>query len=286
MNINIFETNKVSAVICTWNSIKSIEECLKYLKLNKVGEIIVVDADSTDGTSEVVTRYADIVLSDPREGLALARNIGITKATKEFILNVGADNIMPAGSIQKMLNYLNENNLTGVSAVTKIKSDNDNYIAKSLNIYKAARFYPGIRKVIGTPTLFRTETLKNYPYDRKMSWSDDGDLCSRLGEQGYLFAIANVICFELGTTDFKDVLYRWKGYGKSDWEIYKKNSANWDFIRKIKSFTYPLINELILPLIKVKLRDRITILPFLVFITAIRYLSWIGYSIKFKKLLE
>ena len=96
----------VSAVVCSWNAASSIDECLSSLKENRIGEIILVDADSDDGTREIAEKYADKILIDPREGLARARNIGITEASKKYVLNVGADNIMPVGSINKMLRYM------------------------------------------------------------------------------------------------------------------------------------------------------------------------------------
>ncbi len=44
----------ISAVVCTMNSIKSIHMCLQSLHNCGVGEIIVVDANSKDGTRQVI----------------------------------------------------------------------------------------------------------------------------------------------------------------------------------------------------------------------------------------
>ena len=71
-----FTANEVSAVICSLNSISGIEQCLASLKAAGVGQVIVVDANSTDGTKEVAEQLADLVLTDPGTGLGNARNRG------------------------------------------------------------------------------------------------------------------------------------------------------------------------------------------------------------------
>lgn len=269
----------VSAVVCSWNAVNSIQECLHSLRNNNIGEIIVVDADSSDGTREIALRYADILLIDPKEGLAMARNIGISSVKNEFVLNVGVDNIIPHGSIDKMLDYMITNGFAGVSAVTLMNDISKSYFSWAMNHYKQARYYPGERLVIGTPTLFKTQTLIDNKYDHKMSWSDDGDLCLRLSKKGYRFAIAPVIVYELGSENIHSIKTRWDGYGKSDWETYSKYSSEWSLIRKIQSILYPLKNELILPFFRIKFGISFGVLPFLSLITFLRYSSWIKYSI-------
>ena len=63
----------VSAVVCTRNSISGIERCLTSLRRAGVCRIIVVDADSTDGTREIAERLADTVVADLGTGLGNAR---------------------------------------------------------------------------------------------------------------------------------------------------------------------------------------------------------------------
>ncbi|MDD2859287.1 MAG: glycosyltransferase family 2 protein, partial [Candidatus Nanopelagicales bacterium] len=110
----------VSAVVCTMNSIASIEQCLKSLRDAGVGELIVVDASSTDGTRAVADRLADRVVVDPGTGLGNARNVGIAHTTKALILNMGSDNIMPSGQLEVMIDALQRDSLQGVSARTRI----------------------------------------------------------------------------------------------------------------------------------------------------------------------
>jgi len=271
--------SEVSVVVCTWNAESIIENCLLSLRKNKIGEIIVVDASSVDRTREIATKYADTILTDPREGLARARNIGIAKTKGKYVLNFGSDNVLPEGALSGMLKWLIEYNFSGVSAITHLKNSQESYLAKAMNWYKQARFYPGERGVIGTPTLFRADLLKKHPYDDKMGWSDDSDLCDRLRLKGHRFAISDTLVLEVGSETLKSIIYRWKGYGRSDWEIYKKNSKTWSLSRKLKSFLHPLRVELIQPFLRTKGSTRVNLLPFLFLITGVRYFSWAKHAI-------
>ena len=172
----------VTAVVCSWNAIQSIEKCLKSLTTNGL-EVIVVDANSTDGSKEIAHKYSEIVLTDPRKGLGNARNLGIEKVKTKYVLNWGVDNILPEGQLKIMLDCLEFNDFGGVSAQTFIQSEKMNYLSNSLNLYKKTRFFPGEKRVIGTPTLFLTSLLRENKYDNNMTWSDDGDICTRLAKK-------------------------------------------------------------------------------------------------------
>lgn len=254
----------VSAVVCTWRCAEIIEDCLRSLKDNRVAEIILVDAGSDDGTCEIAKPYVDFILSDPREGLATARNIGIKAAKSTYVLNIGADNVLPSGSLEVMLETLTMGSYTGVSAVTELRPPLKNYIAWAMNRYKLARFYPGERGVVGTPSLFPRHVLEENLFDSKMSWSDDSDLCTRLAAKGAKFAIAPTKVFEIGNESMKSVIYRWRHYGKSDWETYTKYSKKWGPPRKFRSITHPLRQELLYPLRRIPFPAKLGMIPFLI----------------------
>ena len=100
-----------------------------------------------------------------------------------------------------------------------------------------------------------------------------------LQKKNYKFAISNAFVYEYGYENLSTIYARWKQYGRSDWEIYSKYSKEWSITRKIKSFLHPLYNELILPLKNSKLFNMVRLFPFLIFITLIRYVFWIKFSI-------
>lgn len=279
MNNSEIQKLDVTVAVCSWNAVGSIKPCLQSIKDNNVKEILLIDANSNDGTREQAAGLVDKILSDPRKGLATARNVGLNNATGSYFLSVGADNLMPLGTIKSMIDELEREVYSGVGCTTILK-DPLGYFSWALNKYKIARYYPGERHVIGTPHMYRTNLLKKYMFNPVMSWSDDGDLCDRLVADGHRLTIIDKHCYEISQSSFNDIWKRWKMYGKSDWETFNKYKSEWNLKRKVKSIFYPLNKELIIPLIRTKgFINKLKISPFLLLITMRRYIGWIKYSI-------
>ena len=265
----------VSAVVCTMNSIASIEACLRSLRAAGIGESIVVDAKSTDGTRDIAGELADMVLEDPGIGLGNARNIGIAETTGALILNMGSDNVMPSGQLERMIDTLDRGGYDGVSARTRIEGTN--YPSRGLNAWRKGRFRPGPAAVIGTPTLFLGDTLRENPYDPERRFSDDSELCERWAKDfGARFAISDAEVLERGKTSWSEVRVRAKMYGISDEDVYRRGVAQgWSNRRKFKSLIHPLSSDFLTPLKNLDPVEGISTAPFLAAFTAMRYRYWI-----------
>ena len=270
----------VSAVVCTLNSIASIERCLASLRQSNVGEVIVVDGGSTDGTREIAAAMADQVLTDTGEGLGAARNLGIARTTQPFILNLGSDNVLPQGQLQMMLNSLTEDDLAGVSAQTVIEGSD--YPSRGLNAWRYGRFRPGPAAVIGTPTLFRGDLLRAHPYDPTRRFSDDSELCERWATQfDARFAISPAFVTEVGKTTWNEVKIRCRMYGISDAEIFRKGrQGGWSRKRSLDSLLHPLRADFLTPMTKLDISTAAKAAPFLAAFTAMRYGAWIQQAIR------
>lgn len=266
---------EVSAVVCTLNSVASIEQCLKSLRKSAVGELIVVDAGSTDGTREIAQALADQVLDDPGTGLGNARNIGIGKSTLPLVLNMGSDNTMPDDQLQGMIDCLEHGNFQGVSARTVIEGDD--YVSRGLNAWREGRFRPGPAAVIGTPTLFPGDLLRRYPFDSTRSHSDDSELCERWSIQmGARFAISHAYVIEVGKTSWHEVVSRCRTYGISDAEVFRAGRASgWSAVRQLRSLAHPARSDFFRPLEGMPVQKALTSAPFLAAFTALRYAGWV-----------
>ena len=267
----------ISAVVCTR---ESIETCLMSLRTAGVGQLIVVDADSIDGTREIADRYADIVLRDEGVGLGAARNVGIARTTGRLILNMGSDNVMPPGQLQGMVNYLERGDYAGVSARTRVKGLG--YAAQGLNSWRRGRFPSGEAGVIGTPTLFRGELLRAHPYDSTRRFSDDSELCERwTREFGARFAISDAEVLEMGKTTWPEVIVRCRMYGVSDAEVFVRGrQQGWSLQRQAQSLLHPLQADFVTPLRRLPAREALAAAPFLGVFTTLRYGYWATTALK------
>ena len=270
----------VSAVVCTMNSISSIAQCLQSLRDSGIEEVIVVDANSSDGTQGVADQLADLVLQDPGTGLGNARNIGIASSTKPLILNMGSDNIMLAWQLQRMIDYLSSGDYEGVSAQTIIEGND--YVSRGLNAWRKGRFIPGPTAVIGTPTLFVGDLLRSHPYDTGRVFSDDSELCERWArEYGARFAISDAYVSEIGKTSWDEVMIRCRMYGISDEDVFRSGlSSGWSRARQLQSLAHPLRADFLRPIANLAPMDAAVNAPFLGAFTALRYHFWLKTVLK------
>ena len=270
----------ITAVVCTFNNLSSIEKCILGLKLSEVAEIIVVDGGSTDGTREFLLGQDIVLLFDGGLGLGAARNMGILKASEKFILNCGSDNIVTRELLVKMLDAFSLDDLTEcVGCRTRVEVKN--LMQKMLDIQWSGKITPGVKEVIGTPNIFRTKLLQQYLYSQHRSWSDDEELCTRIkATQKCTFKIIDAYCIEVGQDNFSRLKYRYLGYGKSDYEVWGAYAKNWSTLRKLKSIRHPYESEFSNVIRNVPAIKKIIVLPLLIFGTTFRYLGWIKAAIR------
>lgn len=84
-----------SVVVCCWNSIAYIKDCVEsvLMQTEQDFEIVFVDGGSNDGTLEYVESIAatKIVLRDVRGGIAAAMNAGIQAASGQVVAHLHSD---------------------------------------------------------------------------------------------------------------------------------------------------------------------------------------------------
>lgn len=86
---------KFSLIVPTYMEKGYILKCLEtILKLDyprEAFEIIVSDANSTDGTIEIAKKYADHVVVTKKRGISIGRNEGAKRAKGEIFVFIDAD---------------------------------------------------------------------------------------------------------------------------------------------------------------------------------------------------
>lgn len=116
------QTN-VSIQVPTLNEEEYIEETLISLRNQNVlknnpnmVELIVIDSNSEDKTTQIAEKYADKILNAPR-GKLTARRIGIENTDAEIICSCDADCLYKENYLNFLLSPFKDNNTVAVSGV-------------------------------------------------------------------------------------------------------------------------------------------------------------------------
>ena len=174
--------NSGSYLVETFESIKAVKFSYPY-------EIILVNDGSTDtNTLEILDQYKDIftVINQKNEGVAMARNRGISEAKGKYILPFDSDDLM------------NENYYD--LALHKMVADNtidilygDYLVFGSEKRYNRSGKYNRLRLIqsgcfLPNATIYKKSVWKNNGgYDTNLSYAEDWDFWSRSAVQNYNF---------------------------------------------------------------------------------------------------
>lgn len=104
------------------NSVASVREALEGID----GEIIVVDNGSSDGAIEAIEARFPEVATIPLEanlGFGAANNIGIARASGEFVLLLNPDTIVEEKTIRTMLAFMAEHPECGIAGCRVVLPD-------------------------------------------------------------------------------------------------------------------------------------------------------------------
>ena len=154
---------RLSFIIPVYQVAKYLDQCLDSISSQKLKdmEVWVIDDGSTDGTAEICDRWAEKdcrfkVLHISNQGISVARNLGMSKASGEWICFVDGDDWIERDFTEKLIfdhytdsdivlfgsSYVNEDGEIQVREdITKTglisKAVNDHIISRILDIYIA-----------------------------------------------------------------------------------------------------------------------------------------------------
>lgn len=93
----------ISLCMIVKNEEEVLERCLKSAK-NLVDEIVIVDTGSTDKTKEIAANFTDKIYDFVWiDDFSAARNFSFSKATKEYIMWLDADDVIEKAEGKKLL---------------------------------------------------------------------------------------------------------------------------------------------------------------------------------------
>ena len=123
MNIKRRKMKQFSIIIATYNAAETLNACLNSIRSQKAEEVelIVVDGNSADATHEIVQENMDIIdiyIHEKDKGIYDAWNKGVKASCGEWILFIGADDILCPDTISFYKDALAKTDCTKIDYVS------------------------------------------------------------------------------------------------------------------------------------------------------------------------
>jgi len=177
---------KFSIVTVSYNQAKFIEDNIKSIISQNYNnfEHIIVDADSSDGTMQILEKYNHLNwISEPDNGQSDGLNKGFKKANGDIIGWINSDDMLHEGALKKVNEFFN-NHPDAIAVVGNyVIIDENNQIIKT--IYPTEYTYNFVlnkAKAIAQPsTFFKREVFEKIGYiNVKYHYAMDRDFFIRI----------------------------------------------------------------------------------------------------------
>ena len=226
----------VSIVITVYNNASSISELLDSLLLQEgPKEIVVVDSMSTDGTSDILARYAgenkEIRYFSIRCSRGGGRNIGVSKARYDFVAFTDGDAIADPEWIKSMRKFISLGYEMIIGRVLQVGNER----FRTLN--RVELIYNGYEVTAPSANLGYSKDLfvKLGGFDESFITAEDIDLNIRCVKSGARIAVCDQ-CIVMNRT--RDTLHGvikqafWNGYGRK--QLAWKHPESWSHLNTEK----------------------------------------------------
>lgn len=250
---------KISVIIPVYNSSTYLRKCLDSVvnQTLKDIEIIVINDGSTDDSKNIIEEYSckykNINFIDQEnKGIGKTRNIGIKKATGEYITFVDSDDYIKENMLEEYYKYAKKHNFDLVIG-SYIKKINNKEIIFENNKFKTGnvKTTPQILYLIEYgpwAKLYKREMLinNNIYFDEKRKYEDmpfvskallKSKLIGQITEPYYYYIIHNnseTTTMDKRVFDILDILKEIKDYYKR--EYYLRDELDYVIINKVTTY--------------------------------------------------
>lgn len=187
---------KASVVIPTYNSARTIRNCVEALSLQRSErdaeyiEIIVVDDGSTDNTKDILKGYPVIYIYQKNGGPAKARNNGMRNSTGEIVCFTDSDCVPEPDWVKKIIGRFSDDRIGGVGGSYDILNRDSllvnlvhqEVVLRHLKISEAADFLGSFNLAYRRDILEKTG---GFDESFKDASGEDNDLSYRVKKMGY-----------------------------------------------------------------------------------------------------
>lgn len=222
---------KVSIIVATLNSERTIDECLKAIfELNYPKdflEIIVVDGCSTDATLEITQKYPVKVISEPLNAPA-AYNYAMKMVSNDVLGFIDSDAKVEKEWLNKLVTYLDGPQVAGVSGGIETWNT-ENAWARSIG-YDLKNRYARLKKYVvrvATMNLLLKKSVIEAVggFDENLPSQYDTDLGFRITSRGYKILFEpDAKCYHFNRSTVSGYFRQQLQYGKNTTKLYLKHA--------------------------------------------------------------
>lgn len=220
------EKNNISVVVCVKNEEQNIAECLASIKMEHPDEIIVVDGNSSDNTVKIARRYTDNIVITKDSNLTRDRQIGINRASCDYIALIDGDHRLRHGDLLSLLADLKTYNFDIVQSQLWSSLD-DNWMNKGeAEMWDVNHNHPGPKTMVGVaPAMYRKSIFHEVYFDDDItSTIDDTDFIYRVSlNKSLSFGVGNTKIEQVHKCTCGEYWRKFKWYGIGDGEFCYKH---------------------------------------------------------------
>ncbi|NLI01565.1 MAG: glycosyltransferase family 2 protein [Chthonomonadales bacterium] len=166
----------LSIVIVNWNTCGFLVNALASIyehAPSEAFEVIVVDNSSSDGSAEAVAErfpQVELIRNSANEGYAKGNNMGLARASGQFVLLLNPDVIVLPGTLDRAVAYLREHPDVGAIGARQIGADDV--------VQRSVRGFPtplavasealGLSRLFPNSRMLSRYRMNWFTYDREM----------------------------------------------------------------------------------------------------------------------
>ena len=190
------EKPKISAIMSVYNGEEYLPEAIESVinQTFKSWELIIINDCSTDGTSEILKKYAGaderikVYTNEHNLKLPSSLNRALSLCSGEYVARMDADDICLSDRFEKQYAFMEENSDVALSSCKFFTLKNgvvssggcggkgDNESLKALLLVTNPLLHPGI--------IARADVMKSFMYDTSLTCTEDLELWIRMARNG------------------------------------------------------------------------------------------------------
>lgn len=232
----------VSVIVPVLNGERVIGPCIKsLLDLNypsKKLEIIIVDNNSSDKTARIIKKFRVKYIFEKRIGISSARNAGIKQAKGEIVAFTDSDCLVDKNWLKKHVKSYIDKNVVVVGGFIRDKKSENIYERWSEKTFFVSPVEGFVDSVIGCNMSFRSEFLKNHPFDENIIYgADESDLCQQVSKAGLkIYYNPKAIVLHKHRSSLSAIIKKYFKLGFGEIYFRKKHKLKINFFRMILLF--------------------------------------------------